>query len=91
MGASLTALLGYDVTDPRSPHSVHVADETDVPAVDPWSRATLYRAVRLADDAGAVVVLDHDRERLAAVLDTDYRRTADLGRFFPGDDAYLVR
>ena len=33
MGASLTALLGYDVTDPRSPHSVHVAGEADVPAV----------------------------------------------------------
>jgi len=34
---------------------------------------------------------DRLRERLAAVLATDYRRTADLGRFFPGDDAYLVR
>ncbi len=34
---------------------------------------------------------DRLRERLAAVLSTDYRRTADLGRFFPGDDAYLVR
>ena len=36
---------------------------------------------------------DADRlhERLAAVLSTDYRRTADLGRFVPGDDAYLVR
>ncbi len=31
------------------------------------------------------------RDRLAAILATDYRRTADLGRFFPGDDAYLVR
>jgi len=31
------------------------------------------------------------RERLTAVLGTDYRRTADLGRFYPGDDADCVR
>jgi hypothetical protein len=34
---------------------------------------------------------DRLRQRLHSVLDSDYRRTADLGRFFPGDDAYLVR
>ncbi len=64
MGASLTALLGYDVTDPRSPHSVHVASEADVPALPPWGHETLHRAVRLADDRGDVVVLDHGRDRL---------------------------
>ncbi|PSQ41546.1 hypothetical protein BRD10_00295, partial [Halobacteriales archaeon SW_12_71_31] len=85
MGASLTALLGYDVTDPRSPHSVHVTGEADVPTVDPWSRATLYRAVRLADDAGAVVVLDHDRERLylASSERLDYRPPGTLGLGHP--------
>jgi uracil-DNA glycosylase len=36
-----------------------------------------------------------DRERLVAALralqETDYRREADLGRFLPNDDPYLVR
>jgi uracil-DNA glycosylase len=31
------------------------------------------------------------RDRLAALLSSDYRRTADLGRFLADDDAYLVR
>jgi hypothetical protein len=81
MGASLTALLGYDVTDPRSPHSVHVASEADVPAVAPWGHAVLCRAVRLADDHDATVVLDHDRERLylARPDALEYRRPGALG------------
>jgi len=103
MGASLTALLGYDVTDPRSPHSVHVASEADVPAIPPWGRDTLHRAVRLADDRGEVVVLDHDRARLYLADETalSYRPpgTLGLGRppalvvarpalLRPGDDRY---
>jgi len=81
MGASLTALLGYDVTDPRSPHSVHVASEADVPAVPPWGHETLHRAVRLADDRGEVVVLDHGRGRLylADAEALSYRPPGTLG------------
>lgn len=81
MGASLTALLGYDVTDPRSPHSVHVASEADVPAIDPWGHDCLHRAVRIADERDAVVVLDHGRERLylAAPESLSYRPPGALG------------
>jgi len=36
---------------------------------------------------------DEDRlvDALRALLETDYRREADLGRFMPGEDPYLVR
>jgi uracil-DNA glycosylase len=36
---------------------------------------------------------DEDRlvDALTALLETDYRREADLGRFMPGEDPYLVR
>lgn len=89
MGASLTALLGYDVTDPRSPHSVHVASEADVPSTPPWGRAVLGRAVRLADGRDEVVVLDHGRERLylAPTEGLDYRPPGTLGL---GDPPALV-
>jgi hypothetical protein len=91
MGASLTALLGYDVTDPQSPHSVHVASEADVPAVDPWGRPTLHRAVRLAADAGAVV-LDHGRRRLylASAERLHYRPPGTLGLGFGRPPALVV-
>ncbi len=81
MGTSLSALLSYDVTDPRSPHSVHVASEADVPDAPPWGTATLSRAVRLADGRDEVVVLDHGRGHLylAAGEDLRYRRPAALG------------
>jgi uracil-DNA glycosylase len=36
-------------------------------------------------DAGKLV------DALVELRSTDYRRTSDLGRFFPGDDPYLVR
>lgn len=71
-----------DVTAPRSPHSVHVADRDDIRGVDPWSRDTLYRAVRFADDGEErVVVLDYGRAALylAAGSDLTYRPPRALG------------
>jgi hypothetical protein len=54
-----------DLLDPRSRHSYHVTDREDLPAVEPWSPAALYRAVRRADDdPDGVVVLDHGRTTL---------------------------
>jgi uracil-DNA glycosylase len=38
-----------------------------------------------ADEEDALV------DALTALLETDYRREADLGRFMPGEDPYLVR
>lgn len=72
---STTGLLARDVRDPLSLGSVHVTDESDLRAVGPWSRATLYAVVEEAAPLDRVVVLDYGREYLYVAADA--ARTTD--------------
>lgn len=69
----MTALaFDRDLLDPRSRHSYHVTDREDLPAVGPWPRDALYRAVcRAGDRPDDVVVLDYDRTALYLAGGTD--------------------
>ena len=77
----MTSHDATDVLSPASRHNLHVTDREDLIGVGPWSQTELWRAVRQADDEGAVVVLDYDRERLylAAAADVSYLPPTALG------------
>jgi len=70
---STTGLLARDVRDPLSLGSVHVTGESDLRAVGPWSRATLYAVVEEAAPLDRVVVLDYGREHLYVAADATRR------------------
>ncbi|MEZ3162729.1 hypothetical protein ABNG03_16680 [Halorubrum sp. RMP-47] len=53
-----------DVLNPRSRNNVHVTRAADLDPVGPWSRETLYAAVRRADSEERVVVLDYGRREI---------------------------
>lgn len=55
-----------DVLDPRSRHNLHVTGPGDLQDVriGEWSGETLFAAVKRADEADSVVVLDHGRTAL---------------------------
>lgn len=72
---STTGLLARDVRDPLSLGSIHVTAESDLRAVGPWSRATLYAVVEEAAPLDRVVVLDYGREHLYVAADAT--RTTD--------------
>jgi hypothetical protein len=74
--------LDADVTAPRSRHNVHVTGPEDLQGIADWSRETLYRAVKFADDGdGGLVVLDYGRSNLyvASAAALDYRGPGALG------------
>ena len=67
----MRGLDGKAVVAPASRHSIHVTDPSDLTGVEEWSRETLYRAVKFADEGEAaddatvrVVVLDYARYAL---------------------------
>lgn len=85
-------LDSQEITDARSRHNIHVTRRDDIEPVDPWSRDTLYAAVKRADKAAAVVVLDYGREQLwlAAPDDLTYVPPAAVGRGFGTDPGLIV-
>jgi len=86
MGSQLERLRGIDdILDPRSRHNVHVTRARDIDAIGPWSRETLYAAVRRADDEERVVALDYGRRELylAAGSDLTYEPPQGLGLAVP--------
>lgn len=74
-------LDGGDVTAPQSRHNRHVTTKADIVEVDPWSRDQLYAAVKQADTARRLVVVDYGRENLylADAIDLAYTPPRLLG------------
>lgn len=62
-------LVARDVRDPLSLGSVHVTEETDLPAAGPWSSATLQAVVEEAAPLDRIVVLDYAHENIYVAAD----------------------
>lgn len=62
-------LVARDVHDPLSLGSVHVTEETDLPAAGPWPSATLHAVVEEAAPLDRIVVLDYARENIYVAVD----------------------
>lgn len=69
------------VTDPESRHNLHVTQTGDLIDIGPWSQDQLCAAVKRAESADAIVVLDYGRERLYLVgsADVEYLPPKRLG------------
>lgn len=61
--------MARDVGDPLSLGSIHVTEETELPAAGPWSSATLHAVVEEAAPLDHIVVLDYAFEDIFVAAD----------------------